>query len=115
MLPGSLSPGLPNSPSPQTHTCKVTDKHLLSSWRKYDPVCRTAEVPFAFRIILLGQELIKSVVYTYQIIYQISLAGSPSIVQIHLFNRTLGALVIEEVVETAVIAYSDIYWLPPMY
>ena len=115
MLPGSLSPGLPNSPSPQTHTCKVTDKHLLVSWRRYDPVCRIAEVPFAFRIILLGQEIIKSVVYTYQIIYQISLAGSPSIVQIHLFNRTLGALVIEEVVETAVIAYSDIYWLPPMY
>lgn len=114
MLPASLSPCLPNTPSPQTHTRKVTDKHLLASWRKYDPVCRTAEVPFAFRIILLGQELIKSVVYTYQIIYQIPLAGSSSIVQIRLFNRMLGTLVIE-VVATAVIAYSYIYWLPPMY
>lgn len=104
MLPASLSPGLPNTPSPQTHTRKGTDKHLLASWRKYDPVCRTAEVPFAFRIILLGQELIKSVVDTYQIIYQISLAGSPSIVQIRLLNRMLGASVIEKVVATAVVA-----------
>lgn len=106
MLPASLSPCLPNAPSPQTHTHKVTDRHLLASWRKYDPVCRTAEVPFTFRIILFGQEVIKSIIYTYQITYQISLADSPANVQIHLLNRMLGALVIEEVVATVVIAHS---------